>query len=219
MKICWVKRVEFNNKFKMIEDFMLKTQSDIVHDAEHIYRVLRLALDIASYEENVDKDILTAACLLHDIGRERQITDPNISHSEAGSEMAVEWLTNNGFTQNFAKHVGDCIIAHSFRGRLSGSSAHSIEAKILYDADKLDAAGAVGIARTLAYRGLVNEPLYIKDENGRVSHDIGPSFLYEYKFKLSKIYDNFYTKRAEELAQTRKKAAEDFIAAFCDEII
>jgi uncharacterized protein len=132
--------------------------------------------------------------------------------------MAAEWLLSNGFTQEFAARVGDCIRAHSFRGRLDGNSAVTIEAMILYDADKLDAAGAVGIARTLAYRGLVNEPLYIKNKDGKITGDEGPSFLFEYKFKLSKLYDGFYTKRAKEMGAKRKKAAEDFIAAFCDEV-
>jgi uncharacterized protein len=57
---------------------------DSAHDTEHIYRVLYVALDIARYEENVDGDVLIAACLLHDIGREEQNADPAVCHAAAG---------------------------------------------------------------------------------------------------------------------------------------
>ena len=101
------------------------------------------------------------------------------------------------------------------RGKLSIS-----EAKILFDADKLDVCGAMGIARTLLYKAHVSEPLLLT-ECGDVSdgmEDKQPSFMQEYKFKLEKLYGKFYTKRASTLAAKRKKAAENFYQSLLAEI-
>lgn len=89
----------------------------------------------------------------------------------------------------------------------------NIEAKILFDADKLDATGAMGIARTLMYKGIVAEPLYFVLPDGRVSDGAGdsePSFFQEYKYKLEKLYTNFHTARATALAPERQQAAVQF---------
>ena len=89
----------------------------------------------------------------------------------------------------------------------------SLEAKILFDADKLDVTGAMGIARTLVYKGSMSEPLYSVLPEGRVSDgekDTEPSFFQEYKYKLEKMYSLFYTKKAMEKARERQQAAIDF---------
>ncbi|MBQ8669492.1 hypothetical protein IJ472_06905, partial [bacterium] len=91
----------------------------------------------------------------------------------------------------------------------SENPPETIEAKILFDADKLDACGLIGIARTLMYKGKVNEPLYVKI-NGKISNgeqlnEI--SFFQEYKRKLAKLYDRFFTNRGREIALTRQKNA------------
>ena len=80
-----------------------------------------------------------------------------------------------------------------------------MEAKILFDADKLDVAGAMGIARTLVYKGSMSEPLY-----SVLPEDTEPSFFQEYKYKLEKMYSLFYTKKAMEKARERQQAAIDF---------
>ena len=97
----------------------------------------------------------------------------------------------------------------------------SIEAKILFDADKLDAAGAMGIARTLIYKGTVSEPLYSLLENRMVSNgenDENPSFFQEYKYKLEKIYTNFYTEEGMKMALERQKSAIDFYDSLFGEV-
>lgn len=86
----------------------------------------------------------------------------------------------------------------------------TIEAKILFDADKLDVCGAIGIARTLLYKGIVGEPLYTLARDGSVldgTTDTDPSFFQEYKYKLETIYDHFFTKEGARLAKTRQDAA------------
>jgi len=189
------------------EAYMRSCMRDSAHDREHVYRVLHYALDIAAHEGGVDIELLTTACLLHDIGREEQYANPEIDHAACGAEKAYQWLIEQSRPEDFARAVRDCIRAHRFR---SDSPPQSLEAKILFDADKLDACGVMGIARTLFYKALVADPLYSLDETGKISDgtsDFGTSFFHEYKFKLEKLYDRFYTARGAALAAKRKDAA------------
>ena len=203
--------------YKIIEQYMLSCMQDSAHDAEHVYRVLNNALVIAQ-EEPVDYDVLTAACLLHDVGREDQLRDPELCHAAVGSEKAYDFLTKNGFPQAFAQQVKDCIRTHRFR---KNDLPQSTEAKILFDADKLDVVGAIGIARTLVYKGTVSDPLYTRNPDGSISDGTQgetSSFFREYKFKLEKLYDRFYTQKGKALALERRTAAEDFYNRLYSEV-
>lgn len=203
--------------FYLLEDYMLSCMNDSAHDKEHIYRVLYHALEIADAEANVDYDVLIAACLLHDIGRKEQFENPNLCHAQVGSEKAYQFLLSHGFEDSFAEQVMHCIQTHRFR---KNQLPQTIEAKILFDADKLDVTGAMGIARSLIYKGNVAEPLYNLSPDGTVSNgesDTSPSFLHEYKFKLEKLYTRFYTAKAAEMANHRQAAAAGFYNALLEE--
>ena len=196
--------------FQQLEAYMQSCMQDSAHDKEHVYRVLYTALDLAFHEDNVDLDVLLAACLLHDIGRQAQYDDPTVCHAACGAEMARQYLSDQGFSSAFADHVAACIRTHRFR---KADQPATIEAKILFDADKLDAVGAMGVARTLQYNGKMDEPLYSLDDTGTVSdgsRDQQSSFLQEYHFKLRKLYGKFYTARGAALALERQPAAEAF---------
>lgn len=204
--------------YTAIESYMEECMNDSAHDREHVRRVLYGAMDIARCESGVDFDILTAACLLHDVGRAEQFADPKLCHAKVGSEKAYRFLLQIGWDEKRAKRVRDCIKTHRFR---SDSPPESIEAKILFDADKLDVAGAIGIARTLFYRGQVGDPLYRLAPDGTVSDgtaDKEPSFFREYKFKLENLYGKFFTKRGKELAEGRRRAAVDFYNSLLSEV-
>ena len=98
------------------------------------------------------------------------------------------------YTSVQISHVQECIRTHRFRGM---ERPESIEAKILFDADKLDATGCIGIARTLMYKGIIGEPLYSFDMDSLAIDYDSPSFIIrEYNCKLSKIVQQLYTKRA-----------------------
>ena len=204
-----VKRMT-QKEYRLFEDYMLSSMRDSAHDSHHVYRVLYTALDIASAEENVDKDVLICACLLHDVGRAEQFENPALCHAQVGAQKAQDFLLGHGYAQDFALAVRHCIASHRFR---SDAPPASLEAKILFDADKLDVSGAMGIARTLLYQGNVGEPLYTLSARGEVEcgqPGTDPSFFQEYKFKLETIYDKFYTRRGGELARQRKQAAVSF---------
>lgn len=204
--------------YRLLENFMLSCMKDSAHDKEHIYRVLFNALRIAKNEENVDYDVLIGACLLHDVGRQEQFENPKLCHAEVGAQKAREFLVENRFDEEYAEKVAHCILCHRYR---NGNIPQTIEAKILFDADKLDVTGAIGIARTLIYKGEVSEPLYTRDRNDQVSsgeNDAIPSFFQEYKVKLEKLYDKFYTQTGVELAIRRQKHAVEYYNNLLKEI-
>ena len=208
-------------EYTAIESYMHTQMQDSAHDKHHVYRVLNAALDIANHTSaaDIDMDVLIAACLLHDIGRERQFANPNLCHAQIGSEIACEFLISCRWPENQALHVKECIAAHRYR---SNSAPKSIEAKILFDADKLDVCGAIGIARTLIYEGHAVEPLYILDDDSNIIVDGGgadvSSFFQEYNYKLKNVYNAFFTKRAKEIAAKRQQAAINFYNSLYNEV-
>ena len=196
--------------FSQVEEYMLSCMKDSAHDKDHIYRVLYHAMDIARTEPDVDYDVLICACLLHDIGRKEQYETPSLCHAAVGGNKAYAYLTQNGFDAQFALRVKHCIETHRYRKNIL---PQTIEAKILFDADKLDATGAVGIARTMFYQGIVSEPLYSILPDGKISDgaaDSQPSFFREYKYKLEKLYSQFYTEKARQIGMERKNIAASF---------
>lgn len=202
----------------LLENFMLCCLDDTAHDKEHIYRVLYNALEIAKAEHDVNYDVLIASCLLHDIGRREQLENPALCHAIVGSEKAYQFLVSHGLELCYAEQVKQCIRTHRYR---KNDPPQSLEAKILFDADKLDVAGAIGIARTLLYKGSVAEPLYSVLPNGTVStgeNDIAPSFFQEYKYKLENLYSKFYTKKAAAIAKERQHIAMEFYHCLYQEV-
>jgi len=199
-------------QYDAIEAFMLEQMKDSAHDKYHVYRVLASALDIYKHESGACYDVLVAACLLHDIGRKAQFADlENVCHAEVGGEMAYDFLLKLGWAAAKAIHVKNCIQTHRYR---QNNPPKSIEAKILFDADKLDACGAVGIARTLIYQGIIDAPMYILDANKNIVTEGGggeeSTFFQEYNYKLKNVYDSFYTEQGKKMAKKRQKAAIDF---------
>ena len=204
--------------YELLEQYMILQMEDSAHDKEHIFRVLYNALRIAKTERDVDYDVLICACLLHDIGRKEQFENPNLCHAIVGSEKAYSFLISNGFNTEYAEKVKHCIRTHRYR---KNNLPESLEAKILFDADKLDATGAMGIARTLIYKGTVSEPIYTLLPDGSVSsgeNDTTPSFFQEYKYKLEKVYSNFYTEEAKKIARERQDSAIAFYNSLYEEV-
>lgn len=204
--------------YVLLEGYMLSCCVDSAHDKEHIYRVLGNALEIGKEEGGVDWDVLIAACLLHDVGRPEQFADPALCHAQVGSEKAYRFLREQGFSEAFAEKVRHCILTHRFR---KARPPQTLEAKILFDADKLDVTGALGIARTLMYKGDTKDVLYRRKSDGSIDDgtgDLGDSFFREYKFKLEKLYDRFYTVTGTRLARQRQRIAADFYRSLLEEV-
>lgn len=201
-----------------LEKYMLLCMKDCAHDMQHVRRVLKNALEIAKGESGVNMDVLMASALLHDIGRADEMDDPTADHAVTGAERACQLLQSMDFPDRFAEHVRQCIRTHRFR---RSDPPASIEAKILFDADKLDVCGAIGIARTLMYSGEHHRPLYSTDAEGHVLDGLDTredSFCREYRFKLEGMYNRFLTRRGAELAAERQQAACSFYHALLCEV-
>ncbi len=205
--------------YEAIHSHMRLKMQDSAHDSLHVCRVLYQALNIAKTHPEVNRDILIASCLLHDIGRQAQFDNPALCHAVEGGKMAYAFLLDLGWPEADCRHVRDCVTTHRYR---SDNPPKTIEAQILFDADKLDVTGALGIARSLAYQGHLGTPLYCVDENGAVQDgsEAGAedSFLREYHFKLRKLYDRFYTPEARKIAQQRKAILTAFYEELLEEV-
>ena len=201
--------------FDTIKTYMCSCMKDSAHDIAHVNRVLNMAMYISKNYENVNQDVVIAAALLHDIGRDAEFRNPMVCHAVVGGEMAKSFLYSETHDHEFALHVGSCIATHRYRINCKPST---LEAKIIFDSDKLDVTGAMGIARTLLYEGKMNIPLYVCDEQDDKIDFTRESFLNEYNYKLRKIYDSFYTPEAKMIARNREKISSDFYNALLKEI-
>jgi len=122
---------------------------DDIHGFKHVERVFDLCLGIGK-NSGANLFILKIAALLHDIGRIREKESLNTNHAELSAKMALEFLTKNNyhFKKNEIDNIIHSIKAHSFSNNIK---PNTLEAKILSDADKLDALGAMGLYRTIGY--------------------------------------------------------------------
>ena len=127
------------------------------HDWEHTLRVYQLCRDIGP-SEGADMEVLLVAALLHDIGRRHQDNSRgSVCHAEQGAAMAAELIATLPLTDDQKSNVVHCVHAHRYR---KAPQPGTIEARVLFDADKLDAIGAVGIARAYQFAGELGARLH-----------------------------------------------------------
>jgi uncharacterized protein len=184
---------------------------DPVHGFDHILRVLRLAERLAQ-AEGADLEIVRAAVLLHDASGAETGGEKRSEHQHHSAEFAKQILEAEGWPPERIAAVQHCIRAHRFRG---DEKPQSLEAKVLFDADKLDVLGAFGVARTLAYDVVMRWPFHaeVSDqfrETGVKLEGETHSSYHEFLFKLGKIKDRLHTKAAVELAEGRQKFLDQF---------
>jgi len=209
-------------RFQPVIEYMNSCLQGSTHDAEHVLRVLHYAADIAYHAPGEkDMDVLLVAAMLHDIGRPAQDKDGSLDHATIGADMAYDFLRSIGWNEEKAAHVKSCIFTHRFR---TGHPPESLEAKILFDSDKLDVTGAMGVARSFSYIAEVGEPYYTKDANGKIEDGSLPaesgeqSFFHEYHFKLKDLAARMHTVRAKEIALEHKPAMDGFYRLMLDEV-
>ncbi len=183
---------------------------DPVHGFDHVLRVLSLAEFIAR-EEGGDVEIVQAAALLHDIGL---ATGGREGHHERSAREARRILEEEtDWPESRINEVIHAIRAHRFRDKTS--QPETLEARILYDADKLDAIGAVGIARSFAYLGkhgkrLWNVSPFEVDTKATPPERDEYTPAHEFAYKLSRIKDTLYTETAKEIAKGRHRFMVEF---------
>lgn len=205
--------------------------TDSGHNIEHTLRVYNTCFELAEGNPEVDFEVLKFAALLHDIGGQKEIQDKSgkTDHALVGAEMAQSILEQIGLPEEKIKHVKDCITSHRFK---TDNQPKTIEAKILFDADKLDAIGAIGIARAFTWIGNNRAKIYYKPENldnyinenldgkinGRIQDKSKHSPQIEFETKTKFIVDRLYTKKAREIGTERLEYFKSFLDRLENEI-
>jgi len=186
------------------------------HDWEHTRRVYNLCVHIGQVE-GADMEVLKIAAYLHDVGRSHQDESRgSVCHAEKGAEIATELLDRYPISPEQKANVLHCIRSHRFRGNCL---PETLEAKILFDADKLDSIGAIGVARAFQFAGEVGA----KFHNPAVSpeetepYTVEDTGYREFKLKLSKIKDRMLTAQGRLLAQERHAFMEEYFERFFQE--
>ncbi|MCF8225765.1 MAG: HD domain-containing protein [Bacteroidales bacterium] len=192
---------------------------DAGHDWSHTERVLNLARRIQSEESTGDTDVIELAAILHDIAD----TKFHEGSESDGGNIAYDFLTMNGFPGNKAGHVREIINNISFKKHAVKSEINSIEFMIVQDADRLDAMGAIGIARTFNYGGFRNRPLYDPDvpvkeytDTQTYMNSASPTLNHFYE-KLFLLRDLMNTKAGKKLAEERHIYMVDYVNRFLGE--
>ncbi len=187
----------------------LYEQGDAAHDFDHVLRVTRLA-DLLAHAEGADQQVVEAAALLHDIptpDRARQ------AHHLAAAEFAQAFLTARGMPEKQVANVVHCIQAHRYRDPSIQPS--SLEAKCLYDADKLDAMGAMGIGRAFAYAGarghrLWTQPVHKVPDDAEQPDGAEYTPVHEFVYKLARLAETLHTETARAIGRERHDFMEQF---------
>jgi uncharacterized protein len=176
------------------------------HDWSHVERVYNLAMNIGK-QEKADLSALALAVFLHDIGRKAEMESMGkFCHAEKGAELAEKILLKYKIEQNAIDNILHCIISHRYR---NNHVPTTIEAKVLFDADKLDSIGAVGVGRDFLFAGYLKHALYTGNEKKLLRDKADYSYtkddtaVMEYEFKLKKIKDKMLTRAGKKIALGR----------------
>lgn len=194
------------------EDIIIKTYqyvkeasayNDMGHDYLHVLRVVSLAKKIGSNYKNCDMFLVEMSALLHDV------EDDKLKSKKYYS--VKDFLSSNGLDLEMINKITKYISFVSYSKNNTKNDNIPLEAKIIQDADRIDAIGAVGVARTFAFSAANNIPFYDDSKNIH-------STLDHFEEKLFKLYDLLNTKEAKEIALKRHEFMKTYYNQFLDEI-
>jgi uncharacterized protein len=187
------------------------TEAGGSHGPDHTERVLQNALAIGR-RMGARLDILIPAALLHDIGRsEESRSQGALCHADLGADMAEPILRELGYSKEDQAAICHCIRAHRFRG---STEPETIEANIIFDADKLDSIGAIGIGRAFLFAGQIGARLHNADlDHTKTKAYSGEDTAYrEFQVKMSKVRGQMLTAIGRQVARKRHEFMETFFA-------
>ncbi|HLC57287.1 MAG TPA: HD domain-containing protein [Candidatus Nanoarchaeia archaeon] len=185
------------------------------HGFDHVERVYNLAVKLAE-KENADLEIVKLACLLHDIARVKEDNKECACHAEEGAKMAGQILKEADYPAEKIASIKEAIRVHRFS---KGLKPLTKEAQILQDADRLEALGAICIARIFMYNGLHKLPIHIPGlEPEKEYHGQETTAINHFYEKILKIKpETFNTELAREIAKERYDFIVTFLEQFKDE--
>jgi uncharacterized protein len=188
------------------------------HGWDHVERVLHSAAGICAAQEGSDPFIILTAAALHDIARDEEDRSGGaLCHAEAGSREARAFLLRQGLDAPRSEHIARCILTHRFRG---DAPPDTMEAMILYDADKLDSIGAVGIGRAFLFSGEIGARLHNSaiDIHSTDPYSTEDTAWREYMHKLRHVKDRLFTEEGRRVARERDRFMELFFRQLHDEV-
>ena len=206
MQVTIIQRVEM----------MLKGR-DPAHDFSHIMRVYKNAETIG-ISEGTDMEVLLPAVLLHDIVVYPKGSTKSSRSSDESAVLTKKILVKYGYSQDQISKICYCIRVHSYTKRVVPTS---LEGRILQDADRLDALGAIGVARTFSIAGLENRPFYNADDpfwRSNRNLDDKQWTLDHFQTKLLKLEEVMHTETAKKIARERTRFMITFIRQLQNEI-
>lgn len=213
----FVKETELIEKTKEFVKKTLGISDPTAHDWHHVERVLKNSLIIAKREKTADLLIVKLAALLHDIA-DWKFTEDEMK----GGKVARKWLMKNQVSEEIIREVSNIVDTISYKGG-TNPPMKSIEGKIVQDADRLDALGAIGIARAFAYGGYKNRAIYNPDNKPKLfknakdyKNNDGTSVNHFYE-KLLLLKGMMNTRIGKKLAIKRHKILEDYLKEFYKE--
>ena len=170
------------------------SEKNDIHGFMHVERVLKLSSEIGAVL-NANLPVIKIAALLHDVGRYLKKDDLVKNHAEISAEIAENFIMKNNFNIaiKYVENILHCIRAHSFSNELE---PETLEAKILSDADKLDALGAIGLYRTIGFA--------IKNYGGI------EQVIYHLENKILRLKEMIYLDYSKQIAEKRHKIILDF---------
>ena len=207
--------------YQQVADFLLRAfdanEAGGAHDLSHIVRVWRNAAHIASTEAGCDTEILLAAAILHDCVAVEKSSEQRPFASRLSAAKAREIVAPLQWTPARVDGLAHVIETHSFS---AGLVPETLEARIFRDADRLDAIGAIGVARCFHVGGRMDAALYHLDDPGAEARPLDDRAyaLDHFAVKLFKAARSFLTQEGRRLAAVRTQRMTDFIAAFRAEI-
>lgn len=211
------------------EAHALYTMGDAAHDFDHVWRVTTLAIRIAQ-AEGANPAVVRLAALLHDVpvpeegtehgneaGEDAGVHRRRLAHHLAAADHARAYLVSRGLGTELVANVVHCIEAHRFRDQ--SVQPQTVEAKCLYDADKLDSIGAIGIGRAFAFAGAYGNRLWTEPWSSAPTLDAKPvgddyTPVHEYVYKLRLILATLHTETARRIGAERHR----FMIAFFDRL-
>lgn len=189
------------------------------HDWWHIERVWKTAITISKYETNINKLTIELGALLHDIA-DSKFNDGN---EEIGPLKAEKFLKSMNIDTKTITHIKNIIHNISFKGGNTKQEFHSPELDIIQDADRLDAIGAIGIARCFNYGGYKNREIYnpnikvdMNMSKEQYKNSTAPSLNHFYE-KLLSLKDKMNTKKGKKMAEKRHLFMEEYLNNFYNE--
>lgn len=226
--------VKLKTRLERVREFAERKMSGIkdpAHSMEHVLRVYALAETLCEGED-VDLDVIRVAALLHDIGnlREQEDKTGETDHAVESVRMARPFLRKLGYPEKKIAHICDCILSHRYR---TDRDPETLEAKILFDADKLDSIGAVGVARSFCWFGRNNAHIYRKVEdidayvkenlggkpNGRIRDKSKHSPQLQWETRDKFILRRLQTDKAKHIGARRKRFSEFYLRKLEREVL